>query len=1078
MDFTGLQKMAASKLSSVVPDQDSSRKGPSLGDAMEQLGAFGGSRIGGMARQAGALKSAAIGSAGGGALAGMLSSAEMSLDATTGMAAAGAKVGIEDLQASAVGLTSGGGGGINVPGMSPRLVGLAAVGLAGAAATHLMMSSASPGGNRRSLSTASSPYAGDGSRRLSLQDVDGGDEDGNLVPLTPGGHPMSMDTLKRSTESKSIKIGRYRFTDPTNKKERSKPYIFVPSALLENPSFSFEEVFELLGLEVPAIIFRVNSAQDSRHWNVRLPPGRVEELHNLYDDAHNRPPRHKLHPRQTVNDDGGDADEEVRNNGMGGGDGTASPSSSSPLRRRASMSVKVSRAAVSPAPPSGPESTPGAVRSPPSGMPDIEAGFGTTAPLPAGRDRDASSGLKHYQGVLREKCRRLLKGTYAACMQAGAMFRANELWSMPPADELLLAAEAGDESSDDDDGNGNAVGDYERLRRLALKYDKDAVAEWLTDEGKDINVKLLGIADVTAFNTEITTMLLHNVTSGHDRPKGDDAPDDRDIKVPECILPADLVAQIKSGEVAMFKDQIVPGKMIGSFPHERLTHLIITDDQSIFDAKLQEIIPWGLMLINGSITESFMTNDCIQNGRPLIAVKYTGGTADLAVGMLEKRSFFLGARKIDGTRMPNDCEVAYSTVMPQQGHLEKDWLFEFDAKHTRIAREMNVLLENWPDRFNTSSVFAVDMFLTSEDEVQDRITQTMAVVFESAYELGGNVSEQKRLTYAWRVRQKFVFNAFLFKLESDLLMIFITLLTMLSTISAVLYTWFGMTSNAGNSLFNSDEQQILAEMILLRANLLLPLLATILRGIYASVSPMLKYVALKNAAVQLESEIYCYRTKVGKYGSRKRSNDGSSSGPDKGKRASGGNGGKGDGGDKGGGGDRGKGGSESKGGGRGEGNGGNNPRRAFSSALDSIWGELAGSGRFLLVVLFVSSPRLFSALTNPTLLHPFLTHTQTSRTARYALLWTPTALWTKSTHASAPTAKSKTRTSRCWPITSPSPTRKKAERRMRPRGKRQRWRSSWRRTEKGACKRRWTSSGPRRSRRRQRKSAPFEPLKG
>ena len=162
-------------------------------------------------------------------------------------------------------------------------------------------------------------------------------------------------------------------------------------------------------------------------------------------------------------------------------------------------------------------------------------------------------------------------------------------------------------------------------------------------------------------------------------------------------------------------------------------------------------------------------------------------------------------------------------------------------------------------RFNVASVFAVDMFLTSEDEVQDRITQTMAVVFESAYELGGNVSEMKRLTYAWRLRQKFVFNAWLFKLESDVLMMFITLLTMLSTISAVLYTYFGMNDDRGTVLFDSEEKQLLAMLILLRANLLLPLVATIFRGIYASVSPMLKYVALKNAAVQLESEIYMYR---------------------------------------------------------------------------------------------------------------------------------------------------------------------------------------------------------------------------
>lgn len=61
--------------------------------------------------------------------------------------------------------------------------------------------------------------------------------------------------------------------------------------------------------------------------------------------------------------------------------------------------------------------------------------------------------------------------------------------------------------------------------------------------------------------------------------------------------------------------------------------------------------------------------------------------------------------------------------MPEKGHIEPDWLHPFDTSHTLMAQEMNVLLENWPDRFNQASIFAVDIFATSEDEVQDRITR-------------------------------------------------------------------------------------------------------------------------------------------------------------------------------------------------------------------------------------------------------------------------------------------------------------------------------------------------------------------
>ena len=178
------------------------------------------------------------------------------------------------------------------------------------------------------------------------------------------------------------------------------------------------------------------------------------------------------------------------------------------------------------------------------------------------------------------------------------------------------------------------------------------------------------------------------------------------------------------------------------------------------------------------------------------------------------------------------------------------------------------------------------------------------------------------------------------KLESDVLMCLITLFTMLSTISAVLYVWFGL--DASSRLFSNPGDATLATLILLRANLLLPLLATIVRGIFASVSPMLKYVSLKNAAVALESEIYMYRTpprdggggdkkiKGKKVKGDKEGGKGSSrGGEEKGENKGGGGGGGGGGGSASASGDRSK--------------QGTNPRRAFSNALDAIWAELAAS---------------------------------------------------------------------------------------------------------------------------------------
>jgi hypothetical protein len=105
---------------------------------------------------------------------------------------------------------------------------------------------------------------------------------------------------------------------------------------------------------------------------------------------------------------------------------------------------------------------------------------------------------------------------------------------------------------------------------------------------------------------------------------------------------------------------------------------------------------------------------------------------------------------------------------------------------------------------------------------------------------------------------------------------------------------------------------------LLKGNLVLPLIATIIRGVINILNPFTKYVALQNAAVNIEAEIYLYRCKVGKYSnfqlnkiSSDKKKDGG--GKEKKKPADGGK-------------------TKSR-----------SPRTIFSSALERIWNKLASS---------------------------------------------------------------------------------------------------------------------------------------
>ena len=56
---------------------------------------------------------------------------------------------------------------------------------------------------------------------------------------------------------------------------RTAKFVYVPESLLSSPSFTFDDTFAALGLNVPNLIFEINGSQDPMDWNVRLPSYKV-----------------------------------------------------------------------------------------------------------------------------------------------------------------------------------------------------------------------------------------------------------------------------------------------------------------------------------------------------------------------------------------------------------------------------------------------------------------------------------------------------------------------------------------------------------------------------------------------------------------------------------------------------------------------------------------------------------------------------------------------------------------------------------------------------------------------------------
>ena len=485
--------------------------------------------------------------------------------------------------------------------------------------------------------------------------------------------------------------------------------------------------------------------------------------------------------------------------------------------------------------------------------------------------------LQHFKGVIRENCRRLLKGTATACEQAGAIFRTNA-----------------------------AFNDSE-LRNV--------IGEWVTENP----VPLLGLADRELYHPNITNALIESARQFNGIGK------DEDDEETKKVVKIDIEPWL-SGNIKHLRDPTT-NSPVQTAPMPSLTHLILSDDIALLEDKLDKAIPTGMIIIHGGPLTTKNFCDAVQNGQPIFIFKYTGSTADLACEMLKKVDTFLVKRRANPSARP---EMPFKPNMPDN-YRDPRWLEPFGIDYEiKICKMLNILIENFPDRYNPASVLLIDMFNTSEEKLQDQLTKTMSIVFEGIVELGGASAESRRLTYAWRLRHLLAYNADRQKRVADILEFLVILFTFGSTLVAVLYTFYTTDVVCGGgedySLKNGtcDLSDTSLE-ILQKLCLVLPLLATIFRGISAALNPMAKWSILKIGEIKTEGEIYMYRTKVGKYNPRKQTS--ASNASNAGNISSQGNNSA----------------TQQKKDKEDVGSQGINPRKMFSSALDAVWLDLAAS---------------------------------------------------------------------------------------------------------------------------------------
>ena len=440
---------------------------------------------------------------------------------------------------------------------------------------------------------------------------------------------------------------------------------------------------------------------------------------------------------------------------------------------------------------------------------------------PEDKSHGISRMLLHYQGVVRENCRRLLRASTAACSQAGAVFRTKATWDM----------------------------------------NRDVVAEWASDSGE---VDLLLVAGAKSFYKDFQIEMMKPGKSKLFSPQLPEAFEETEELIANRI-------RIKSHPwVHGHKKPVVDanGDYTEGIPHPCGTHLLISEDLKLLEKKLEARVPTGYIIINGktSTTQSFC--NAIHGGKPIFIFRHTGDSADLICEALKEAREFAKQRS---TNPKARAKRPFEINMPPQYCAER-YIWRFDDNIIASCQMLNILLDNFPYSFNPLSVLDIDMFTMTEEKLQDSLTKTMSVAFEGMVEMGGQALEAKRLTYAWRMHHLFEANATRLKSFATTLEIMVIIMTLASTLASVGYSY--LLSDGPNFGVNLDQRSSGIEMMasnygLVALNLFLPLAISVLRAMGAAMTPYSKYTALRIATVKIQSEIYTYRTKTGKYNSRK-----------------------------------------------------------------------------------------------------------------------------------------------------------------------------------------------------------------
>ena len=272
--------------------------------------------------------------------------------------------------------------------------------------------------------------------------------------------------------------------------------------------------------------------------------------------------------------------------------------------------------------------------------------------------------------------------------------------------------------------------------------------------------------------------------------------------------------------------------------------------------------PFGYIVANGQAMMYDRLKNRINNGDPLVMLHNTGGVtqafASLRKAMLSKVP----------PPEPNDLIDAIELVSPQA------WTRQFGLPEILMMKELNqrapMLLRN--------TVVAVDIMRDGSEDVLNTVTCCFSGG-GGVPELGLGEAEMLCILTAWKRHLTLLDNAKKFERQADVIQLTLYLLSVLTTLLAVVYSLQAAAKERDEALAAAESG---ARMLSEAASgeeappadtsspiglimVLLPILSTLLGTVRSKTRPREKWATCLMAGYQIVDQIYKYRLRVDRY---------------------------------------------------------------------------------------------------------------------------------------------------------------------------------------------------------------------